>query len=116
MTDREAEKKYRKTEQELMTRFEGLQKQLAQVQQRTGQDGSVTLALTDEDKETIETARAEMIKTRRQLRNVQHALRSDIEQLEGWVKFINIALVPILIGAGGFAFAAMRRRQSAKRA
>lgn len=112
---REAEKKYRKNEQELMTKLEGLQKQLAQVQQRTGQDGAVTLALTDRDKETIETARSEMIKTRRELRNVQHALRSDIEQLEGWVKFINIALVPILIGAGGFAFAAMRRRQSAKR-
>ncbi len=112
---REAEKKYRKNEQELMTKLEGLQKQLAQVQQRTGQDGAVTLALTDKDKETIETARTEMIKTRRELRNVQHALRSDIEKLEGWVKFINIALVPILIGAGGFAFAAMRRRQSAKR-
>jgi ABC-type uncharacterized transport system involved in gliding motility auxiliary subunit len=111
---REAEKKYRQNEQQLLTKLEGLQKQLAQVQQRSGQDGSVTLALTDKDKETIETARAEMIKTRQQLRSVQHALRSDIEQLEGWVKFINIALVPILIGAGGFAFAAMRRRQSAK--
>ena len=41
--------------------------------------------------------------------------RSDIENLEGWVKFINIALVPFLIGAGGFAFAAMRRRQNGTR-
>ena len=112
---RDAEQKYRKNEQELMAKLESLQQQLSQVQQRTGQDGAVTLALTDKDKETIETARAEMIKTRRQLRDVQHALRSDIENLEGWVKFINIALVPILIGAGGFAFAAMRRRKSASR-
>ena len=112
---RDAEQKYRKNEQALMAKLESLQQQLSQVQQRTGQDGAVTLALTDKDKETIETARAEMIKTRRQLRDVQHALRSDIENLEGWVKFINIALVPILIGAGGFAFAAMRRRKSASR-
>ena len=112
---RDAEQKYRKNEQALMAKLESLQQQLSQVQQRTGQDGAVTLALTDKDKETIETARSEMIKTRRQLRDVQHALRSDIENLEGWVKFINIALVPILIGAGGFAFAAMRRRKSASR-
>jgi ABC-type uncharacterized transport system involved in gliding motility auxiliary subunit len=111
---REAEQKYRQSEQALTSRLEQLQKQLAQVQQRTGQDGSVTLALTDKDKDTIETAQADMINTRRQLRDVQHALRSDIEQLEGWVKFVNIALVPILIGAGGFAFAAFRRRSAGR--
>ena len=112
---RDAEQKYRKNEQELMAKLEGLQQQLSQVQQRTGQDGAVTLALTDKDKDTIETAREELIQTRRQLRDEQHAVRADIENLEGWVKYINIALVPILIGAGGFAFAAMRRRKSASR-
>ncbi|MBU2533633.1 MAG: ABC transporter, partial [Alphaproteobacteria bacterium] len=88
------------------------QQQLAQVAQKTGQDGAVNLSLSDKEKEAVEAARAEMIKTRQELRRVKHALRADIERLEGWVKFINIALVPLLIGAGGLAYASFRRRRS----
>ncbi len=109
---REAEQKYRRSEQTLMAKLEGLQKQLSEVSQQAGPDGSVRLSLSEQDNEAIETARAEMIKTRQELRGVKHALRADIEQLEGWVKFINIALVPLLIGGAGFALGALRRRRS----
>ena len=66
-------------------------------------------------RQAVDAARDEMVRTRQELRSVKHALRADIESLEGWVKFINIALVPLLIGAGGFAFAAFRRRASDSR-
>ena len=40
------------------------------------------------------------------------ALRQDIDRLDGWLKFANIALVPLLIGAGGLGWAAYRRRRT----
>lgn len=109
---RESERKYRKSEQALVAKLKGLQARLEKVAQKTGKDGRVSLALTEKDKEAVDAAREEMVRTRQELRGVKHALRADIESLEGWVKFINIALVPLLIGAGGFAFAAFRRRRS----
>lgn len=109
---RESESKFRKSEQALVAKLEGLQARLSKVAQKQGPDGAVSLALSEQDKEAVDTARREMVKTRQELRDVKHALRADIESLEGWVKFINIALVPLLIGAGGLAFASYRRRSS----
>ncbi len=112
---RTSERKYRKSEQALVAKLKGLQARLEKVAQKTGKDGRVSLALTEKDKQAVDAARGEMVRTRQELRSVKHALRADIESLEGWVKFINIALVPLLIGAGGFAFAAFRRRSSDNR-
>jgi gliding motility-associatede transport system auxiliary component len=108
-----SEQKFRKTEQGLIAKLQGLQARLEKVAQKTGKDGRVSLALSEQDKQAVEAARADMIKTRQQLRSVKHSLRADIESLEGWVKFINIALVPLLIAIGAFAFAAYRRRRAA---
>ncbi len=58
---------------------------------------------------------AEMLDTRRELREVKRALRSDIDALDGWLKFANIALVPLMIALGGLGLAAVRgagRRKS----
>ena len=52
-----------------------------------------------------------MIDVRRQLREVQRALREDIERTGFWVKMLNIALVPLLIAIGGILVLAMRRRR-----
>jgi predicted lysophospholipase L1 biosynthesis ABC-type transport system permease subunit len=53
-----------------------------------------------------------MLSIRRELREVKRALRQDIDRLDGWLKFANIALVPLLIGAGGIAWAARHRRRA----
>ena len=53
-----------------------------------------------------------MLATRRELREVKRALRQDIYRLDGWLKFANIALVPLLIGFGGLGWAAMQRRRA----
>jgi ABC-type uncharacterized transport system involved in gliding motility auxiliary subunit len=52
-----------------------------------------------------------MLATRRELREVKRALREDIDRLDGWLKFANIALVPLLIGVGGVGWATLRRRR-----
>jgi hypothetical protein len=40
-------------------------------------------------------------------------LRRDIDRLSGWLKFLNIAVVPLLIGIGGIAIGLSRRRRQA---
>ena len=67
--------------------------------------------LTESEKQTIEKFRSDLLATRRELREVKRALREDIDRLDGWLKFANIALVPLLIGFGGIGWAALQRRR-----
>lgn len=106
---RDAERQFREKEQALTDKLKGLQTQLANLESK-GQGGAVIL--TDEERQTIDNARAEMLSTRRQLRDVKLELRRGIDRLDGWLKFANIALVPLLIGAGGLAWSLWRSRRS----
>ena len=58
--------------------------------------------------QAIEKFRNEILETRRELRDVKLALRWDIDRLDGWLKFANIALVPIAIGFGGLGWSLWR--------
>jgi len=54
--------------------------------------------LTAEDKAALDRFRVEILSVRKRLRDVQLALRTDIDRLQTWIKFINIAAVPLLLG------------------
>ncbi len=58
----------------------------------------------------------EVLSTRKALRQVQLALREDIEALETWLRFVNIALVPILVGVLAVVLGVWRVRRRKKRA
>jgi ABC-type uncharacterized transport system involved in gliding motility auxiliary subunit len=105
---REAEQRYREKEQALTNRLKDVQGQLAKLE--NAGEGGATL-LTESERQSIEKFRSDMLATRRELREVKRALREDIDQLDGWLKFANIALVPLLIGFGGVGWAAMQRRR-----
>ena len=64
--------------------------------------------VADQSKE-IEAIRADLIDSRRQLRQVQAALRSDIEHLKVMLEFFDIALVPIVVAVAALLMAALRR-------
>ena len=108
---RDAEALYRAKEQELQQRLKDLQSQLQTIEQRgAGQGGpGGEVMLSAEDKATIERFRGEMLGVRKDLRDVQVALRSDIERLEERVKVINIGAVPLLICGVGGVLALFRR-------
>ena len=55
------------------------------------------LLLSPEQRAEIERFRAEQVKTRKELRNVQHELRSNIERLGSLLTFVNTGLVPLII-------------------
>jgi hypothetical protein len=56
----------------------------------------------------MEQFRTVMLETRRELREVKRALRSDIDSLDGWLKFANIVLVPLMIAFGGLGYTVLR--------
>jgi len=108
---RDAERRYREKEQALNAKLKDLQGKLQQMETKSGEGGQILLS--DKDRQTIEGFRNEMLDVRRQLRTVQADLRRDIDNLDGWLKFFNIAAVPLLIGIGGIAVGLSRRRRQA---
>lgn len=110
---RDAELQYRRKEQQLLDRLEQAEQALLELEQgRRGDQGE--LMLSREQQQEIEQFRREKVRIRQELREVQHQLRKDIEILEGWVKFINIGLLPLVITVGAAAVG-VRRARSRKR-
>ena len=91
---RDAEARFRAQEQELQARLEETEQKIAQLQQEGGEGA---LLLTEEQAAEIEKFRLEQIRTRKELRAVQHELQKNIERLGTQLKFINIGLIPLII-------------------
>jgi len=106
-----AEIRYRTKEQELQTKLIDVRARLNKLMRREEATGKVIL--NSKEKELIETFRGEMSDIRIGLRNVQHALRGDIERLDSWLKFFNIAAIPLLLGfviSAGLIYRRSRQR------
>jgi ABC-type uncharacterized transport system involved in gliding motility auxiliary subunit len=134
---KDAERRYRAKEQELAQKLEDTEKKLKELQaQRTAQatvrpgqpapaDGAGAQGapaaqpgqpiLSEEQTKAIEGFRREMVATRAELREVQHALRQDIETLDSRLKVINIGLVPALVLVVAISLALARRAQMRRR-
>ena len=109
---RDAERRFREKEQTLVAQLKELQEKVGNMETKGGEGGALLLA--DKDKQTIESARTEMIGVRRELRDVKLALRQDIDRLGGWLKFFNVAAIPLVIGIGGLAVGLAQRRRNHK--
>lgn len=91
-----AEREFRAKEQQLADQIEQIKTQLAELLNREQTGGE--LMIGPEDKARAEVYRRDMVRLRKELRDVQHALRKDIDDLDALLKFINIALIPLLLG------------------
>lgn len=109
---RDAERQYREKEQALTDKLKSLQDQLEKMQANAASGGNVIVS--DQERSAIENFKAEMLETRRQLRQVKLALRQSIDRLDGWLQFANIALVPLLIVIVGVGWTWWRSRGTAK--
>ena len=105
----QAELKYREKEQQLMNQLRETERKLIELQQGKAEDKA--LILSNEQKMELEQFREKRVQIRKELRQVRHQLQKNIESLEGWLKFINIALIPILIAIGGIIFGIIKLRQ-----
>jgi len=102
-----AEQRFRRSEQVLTARLKEVQTKLAGLK-KPGEDEN--LVLTDVQRKEIEKFQSDYLIVRRELREVKRELRKDIDRLDGLLKFVNIAAVPLLIGLAGIGWAYRRRR------
>lgn len=104
-----AEQKYLAKQQELQQRLQETEQKITELQrQRPDQQGKDLLILSPEQQKEMEKFRADMVDTRKQLRNVQLELRKDVENLGTRLKFINIGAVPVVVSALALGLGAYR--------
>jgi ABC-type uncharacterized transport system involved in gliding motility auxiliary subunit len=109
----EAEARYSSEEQALRAKLKDTQAKLASL---TGGGGTgVVVTLSPAQQKAIDQFRGDMLETRGQLRAVQAALRHNIAGLKGWLEFVNIALVPIIVAIVAIALAALRLKRRQRR-
>jgi ABC-type uncharacterized transport system involved in gliding motility auxiliary subunit len=109
---RASEAQYRAKEQELLQRLNDLQGKLSQLQVADSEDPGL---LSDAQRKEIDGFRSQLLDTRRELRDVQLALRQDIESLRDRTRFLNIAAVPLLIAVMAVVVALVRRARYRRR-
>ena len=92
---RQADDRLREEESELLDSLAATESELAQLNQ--DEDGNPIGELTPEIQAEIDRFNAEMVETRRRLRDVRFQLTEDIERLGTNLKAANTALIPILL-------------------
>jgi ABC-type uncharacterized transport system involved in gliding motility auxiliary subunit len=90
-----AEGKFREQEKILQQQLEETDTQLAQLQSQ--QEGAGGLLISEEQQEAVDEFLEKRTEIRKGLRDVQHQLDKDIEQLGSLIKFLNIAAAPLLL-------------------
>jgi ABC-type uncharacterized transport system involved in gliding motility auxiliary subunit len=110
----EAQQRYSAEERALQAKLKETQ---AKLESLTGKDqANAPATLSAEQTKAIEEFRADMVQTRRQLRDVQAALRSDIRRLKAGLEFLDIALIPIIVAALAIFLGAVRLKRRRRRA
>ena len=92
---RDAEAQFRDQERALQAKLKEAEAKMQQLQAQRKEGGDYMLS--PEQRNEINSFHKERLKTRKELRAVQHDLRKNIEKLGSMLKFINIGLIPILI-------------------
>ncbi len=110
----EAEQQFRQKEQALQNRMKATEKKIQDMQSQK-QEGNA-LILSSEQQMEITKFREELVDVRKELRGVQHELVKNIDGVEAWVKFLNIGLIPLIIGVAGVWIGGrqVRRRNNKK--
>lgn len=106
---REAENRFRITEQRLQQQLSETEQRLAELQ--ASREDSGALILSPEQEQELERFRLQRLQIRQDLRQVQRNLDQSIEALGTRLKVINIGLVPLLVGLAGFGLLLLRRRR-----
>ena len=109
----EAEQQFRRKEQALQDRKKAAEQKIDQLQSQKP-EGSA-LILSSAQQQEIAKFRQELVQVRKDLRGVQRELVKNIERLEGWVKFLNIGFVPLLIAVGGVWISSSRNRRRGRK-
>ena len=109
----EAQARYSAEERSLQAKLKETQEKIASL---TGKDqANAPTTLSPAQAKAVEEFRADMLQTRRQLRNVQAALRSNIARLKTGLEFLDIALIPLVVAVVAVALGVLRLRRRHRR-
>jgi ABC-type uncharacterized transport system involved in gliding motility auxiliary subunit len=108
---READDRFRAKEQELNRELQETEQKLNELQR--GKSAEQALILSPEQKVELERFQDQKVRIRKDLRQVRRQLDAEIESLGTRLKFLNIALVPLLLTFAAVGFALWRRRRVA---
>jgi ABC-type uncharacterized transport system involved in gliding motility auxiliary subunit len=111
---RDAERKFREKEEALTARLKSVEQELEKLQTTSAAAGG-NVIVSDRERAAIDSFKSQMLETRGELRQVKRRLSESIDRLDGWLKFANIALVPLLIAAGGIGWTIWRSRRAGRK-
>ncbi|HKS58617.1 MAG TPA: Gldg family protein [Steroidobacteraceae bacterium] len=102
--------------EQLNAKEKELDKELKDTEQRltqleAGRNSAGSLVMTPEQQAELTRFQQERLRIRKELRDVRRSLDVEIEELGTKLKFLNIALVPLLLAIGAIALAFARRRR-----
>jgi ABC-type uncharacterized transport system involved in gliding motility auxiliary subunit len=104
-----AEKSYRATEERLQMELEETERKLTELQAAKGE--SELTVISPEQQAEIQRFVDRKFEIRRELRQVQHDLQRDINQLGTRLKLLNIALIPAAVMVAALAYGYRRRKR-----
>jgi len=106
---RQADERLRAKSLELQAELKQTESKLQDLQAKRADQAS--LVLSPEQESEIKNFTAAKTQIRRELRETQRGLDVDIERLESRIKFLDIAVVPVIVAIVGFLVLAARRRR-----
>ncbi|MEP2828370.1 Gldg family protein [Parvibaculum sp.] len=111
---RNAERRFLDEQEALERKIDNAEKKLTELQTGGANENAASGGPSEQESVAIRQFRAELLESRKKLRDVQGDLRRDVERLGANLRFINIALVPLLLAvlALGAAFYRYRRRKA----
>jgi ABC-type uncharacterized transport system involved in gliding motility auxiliary subunit len=108
---RKAETRFLAEEQQLQQKVTATEASLRALQSPNQAQNAAAPVLSKDQQAQIDKFRRDLVQARASLRGVQASLREDVERLGTVLAFLNIALVPLLIGAAAIGLSFLRRRR-----
>ena len=106
-----ADDRFRIKEQELQQELSETERKLLELQ--SGKANDQKLVLSPAQQQELENFLKRKLEIRKELREVRRQLDADIDNLGSWLKFINIALLPILLTLGTLLYLGWQTKRKA---
>lgn len=113
---RAAEAKSVARERDLQDEIRRTELRIGELQREQTPDGSQALVLTPQQAQELERLQLQMVDARKELRQVQHALREDVESLGNRLLLLNTVAWPLCVAALALLWYTVRGRGSRKEA
>ncbi len=106
---RQADDRLRAKALELQEELSQTEGKLTELQAKRNDQSSITLS--PEQEAEVKIFIADKARIRKELRETQRGLDVDITRLGSWLKFLNIAVMPLLVALAGVIILGLRRRR-----